>query len=280
MPVYRLTMEYDGTAYCGWQWQPNAPTVEGALRAALFAATGEQGRITAAGRTDSGAHAHGQVVGCETEAEWNADALREALNSQLPLDVSIRAVAPAEPAFHARFNAATRTYRYVVVSRPEQLHGERHRDAAHRMRSGRTYSWRVRTALDVEAMRAAAHWLEGTHDFSAFGRSPRDGGSTMRTVHAARIRTIGVCDAAGADERGVIIEVTADAFLYGMMRNFAAAIVAVGSGAMSVDEFALAVTAPHAFTGKFTPAPAHGLHQWRVTYPDSESGADTVRESR
>jgi tRNA pseudouridine38-40 synthase len=129
------------------------------------------------------------------------------------------------------------------------------------MSVARQYAWQVRGPLDLTAMRRAARLLEGTHDFAAFGRSPNpQGGTTTRTVHSVRVRRAGTA---------ILIDVSADAFLYGMMRSFAGALVAVGEGRMTEAQLHALVTAPPTGRASLTVAPAHGLHQWAVTYPEN-----------
>ena len=257
--VYALTLEYDGTAFSGWQRQPGRRTVEGELLLALVAVTGEQPALTAAGRTDAGAHAHGQVVGCTLGRAWDPDRLRSALNANLPEDVVVLDAAPAPPDFHARFDAVARSYRYVVSPRRE------------RRAVTRQYAWCVRGRLDVAAMRAAAAHLVGRHDFGGFGRAPRPGGSTVRTLHDVSVRLVDAPEpfAGPAGPRGVVvIDVMADAFLYGMMRAIAGALVAVGTGRLDGAGLAGMLERPAARRAAVTVAPAHGLHQWRVVYRD------------
>ena len=251
MATVRLVLEYDGTDFRGWQRQPDVRTVEGVLREALSAVTGETPRLSAAGRTDSGAHAHGQVVGVPLQRSWRAERLAAALNANLPDDVVVRAAEPAADGFHARFDALSRTYRYVVVAGGE------------RSPVRRRYTWQVRGALDVVAMRDAAAVLEGTHDFAAFGRSPRPGGSTVRTVESVTVEEL---PGDAGDEATCVIEVCANAFLAGMMRAITGALVAVGQGRLSradVEGMLFPTAAPRTVTV----APARGLHQWSVTYP-------------
>ena len=248
----RLVLEYDGTDFHGWQWQPGARTVEGALRDALQRITGELPRLTAAGRTDAGAHSHGQVAGVRLERRWEPERLLTALNAVLPQDVAVREAEPAAETFHARFDAVSRTYRYVVAARRE------------RSPLMRRFAWMVAGDLDADAMRRAASRLRGTHDFGALGRSPRAGGSTVRTIHHIDLRHSRFLDDEAA--AALAIEVSADAFLYGMMRGIAGALVAVGRGRMTADEVADLLADPgRERTG--TVAPARGLHQWTVTYP-------------
>jgi tRNA pseudouridine38-40 synthase len=249
MATYRLTLEYDGSAFSGWQRQRDRRTVEGVLREAIRRVCGADPlSLNAAGRTDAGAHAHGQVVSMEISSPLTPEQWRLALNAALPADVVVLDARTAAPGFHARRDALARTYRYVVAARTT------------RMAVGRQYAWRVRGPLDVESMRRAARLLAGRHDFAAFGSSPRPGGTTIRTVHAVKVRRVGEV---------VVIDVDADAFLYGMMRSFAGALVAVGEGRMSEHELHRLLLEPPARRANLTVAPAHGLHQWHVIYPET-----------
>lgn len=255
--VYALTLEYDGSAFSGWQRQPGRRTVEGELLLAIAAATGEQAVLTAAGRTDAGAHAHGQVVGCTLARPWDPARLQAAINARLGEDVVVVDAALAPPTFHARFDAIARSYRYVVAPR-------RHRQAV-----ARQYAWCVRGPLDTDAMRRAGAHLLGTHDFAYFGRSPRPGGTTVRSVRSVDVRRVDAPEPQGAAQAPravVIIDITADAFLYGMMRAIAGALVAVGTGRLDEATFAGMVDEPQTSRARLTVAPAHGLHQWQVSY--------------
>lgn len=268
MHSYALTLEYDGSRFSGWQRQPDRRTVEGVLRDAILAVTGEEVRLTAAGRTDAGAHAHGQVVGCALRRPWEPRRLRAALNGQLPEDAVVLEVRSAPDGFHARYDARTRTYRYVVAPRGD------------RAAVARDHVWRVPRSLDLEAMRGAAAHLVGSHDFAAFGRSPRAGGTTVRTIHSLTVRAHSMPDAhgePGAELRTVVtIDVTADAFLYGMMRAIAATLVAVGDGRLDAPSVASLLDAPGR-ARRLPPAPAHGLHQWAVTYDLPQGDGDEDR---
>jgi tRNA pseudouridine38-40 synthase len=250
--VFRLTVEYDGTDFHGWQIQPSVRTVAGTLRDALHAVTGEAPTLTAAGRTDAGAHAHGQVVGVALERAWDPERLRAALNASLPPDVNVAEAAALPGAFDARRDALSRTYRYVLVCRDG------------RSPVTRRHAWTVRGPLDLDAMREAASAIEGTHDFRAFGRPTNPGGSTVRTVEEISLET-----ATAPRSDVVVITVRANAFLGGMMRAITGALVTVGRHrrpAAWVGE----LLATGADRPSYLPvAPAHGLHQWAVTYaPD------------
>jgi tRNA pseudouridine38-40 synthase len=251
MATYRLTLEYDGAGFHGWQRQPGARTVEGELRAALRRLGCPEPLITAASRTDAGVHAHGQSVGLRTARDWEPETLQRALCALLPDDVTVSSVRAAPEDFHARHDAAARTYRYVVVPR--------------RIPVARRYAWEVSDPLDLSAMGRAAALLRGRHDFAAFGRAPRPGGSTERTVHEVSVRRV---SGIGGGERfsAVVIEVSADAFLHGMMRSIAGALVAIGRGRRDVGWLEDALGHPDRSLARITVAPARGLHQWQVTY--------------
>lgn len=262
----RLTLEYDGERYAGWQRQPNVATVEGAVRDALEAVTGETPHTTSSGRTDAGAHAHGQVVGVRLDRPWIPQRLQVALNAHLADDIAVVDAVAAAQEFHARFDAVTRTYRYVVVPR--------------RVRSplSRRHAWHVRGDLNVSAMRRAAASLVGSHDFAAFGRSPRHGGSTVRTVHSIDVRRSRRCGS-GDDAASVIIEACANAFLFGMMRSIVGTLVDVGRGRVAEEMVARLIERTIA-PSRVRVAPAHGLHQWLVTYPDPGRVREAVSEKQ
>jgi tRNA pseudouridine38-40 synthase len=254
-----LTLEYDGSRFRGWQQQRDVRTVEGALRDALGALAEHDVRLTAAGRTDAGAHAHGQVAAVRLSRGWDPARLQAALNAHLPEDVVVVDAAFAGEGFHARHDAIRRTYRYLVLQRPV------------RGAVLRRHAWCVHGPLDLDAMRDAAAGLIGRHDFGAFGRSPWGGGTTVRTVHDARIDSVVVSAAGVTPIDGVCITVSADAFLRAMMRSLSGALVAVGRGTLAVSQFgALVERAPDA--PRLTVAPAHGLHQWSVSYGESAAG--------
>lgn len=242
---YRMVIAYDGTRYHGWQAQPQVATVQGEVSRALAELTREHPVIKAAGRTDAGAHAHGQVISFSLRSAWTPGALAGGCNARLPEDIGVLEASLVGSEFHPRWQAWRRTYRYLV------------RDAAGPDPVGRQYEWRIQRAVELAPMRAAARLLRGTHDFAAFGSSPFPGGSTTRTVDRAEVER----------HDGVLtLEIRADAFLRGMMRNFAGALVAVGTGLTSAAELARALVEPVGLRPGWEMAPAHGLHQWQVEY--------------
>ena len=238
----KLIVEYEGTRYHGWQAQAGTPTIESALRAAIADLTGETPALTAAGRTDAGVHALGQVVNFKLEKPFPVDELPGALNARLASDIAVRHAELVDNAFNARYSARARHYAYRV------------RQALPRGAYQRQYAWGVRESLDLDAMQAAGERLVGQHDFAAFGHSPRPGGHTVRRVHEIKVISAG---------DWVTILVAADAFLYGMVRRIAGALVDVGRRRRTlgwIDEL-LAGSARG-----LRLAPPQGLVQVRVDY--------------
>lgn len=211
MATYRLTLEYDGSAFDGWQVQPaGRPTVQGTLEAALAQVTRETVRCVGSGRTDAGVHAAGQVAHVELEAARDPDGLRAALNGVLPRHVAVLACERAPDGFHARFGATGKLYRYAIWNgqTPSPL------------RAARSH-W-VRRPLDLAAMQAAAALLVGTHDFAAFQATGSDVETSVRTLRRAEV--LGV---SGAD---VAIELEGRGFLRHMVRIVAGTLIEVGVG--------------------------------------------------
>ena len=237
-------MAYDGTAYAGFQIQPNAPTVQGELERVLAVICGEPVRITGAGRTDAGVHASGQVIDLRTTSGLAAAELERGVNALLPEDIAISDLEPAADAFHARFSATGRTYEYRI------------RNAA-----VRDPLWTRREhwhpgELDVASMRAASAHLVGRHDFAAFAA----GESGERTVKRAE------WIAEGSILR---FEIEADAFLRGMVRGIVGTLLWVGRGKLTVPAFAEVLAAKdRSLAGPS--APARGLCLVAVRYGDGE----------
>lgn len=238
----KLVLEYEGTGYHGWQAQAGIPTIEAALRAAIDGLTGETPALTAAGRTDAGVHALGQVVNFKLERDFPVEQLPGALNARLPRDIAVRSAEVVDEDFNARYSARARLYAYRI------------RQGLPREAYQRQYAWGVHENLDLAAMQRAGERLEGRHDFRAFGRSPRPGGHTVRHVYHVTISALG---------EWVTIAVAADAFLYGMVRRIAGALVDVGRRKRTVD-WIDAVLGGSADGLRL--APAQGLVQVGVEY--------------
>lgn len=238
----KLILEYEGTHYHGWQSQAGASTVEGVLRNALVDLTGETPVLTAAGRTDAGVHALGQVVSFKLELDFPIEQLAGALNARLPGDIAVRNAQLVDDGFNARHSARLRRYAYRI------------RQGLPRGAYDRQYAWGLHQQLDIAAMQAAAERLTGSHDFRSFGRSPRPGGHTIRRVHEVSVNAIG---------EWVTIAIAADAFLYGMVRRIAGALVDIGLGRRTpewIDSLLVGSTAALRL------APARGLVQVGVEY--------------
>ena len=245
-------MSYDGTRYAGFQVQPNAPTVQAELERAIGSVCAEAVRVIGAGRTDAGVHASGQVIDFRTTSTLGTAELGRGVNALLPADIAVSALEPAAESFHARFSATGRTYEYRIRNAPERDPLERHRE-----------HW-VSAALDVAAMREAARGLVGRRDFSAFAAGP--GG--VRTVRDAQW-----C----ADGALLRFEISADAFLRGMVRGIVGTLLWVGRGKIDVAQFGAIVDSRE--RGRAGPsAPANGLCLVAVRY-DGERTTDEQSEA-
>jgi tRNA pseudouridine38-40 synthase len=242
-----LLLEYDGTEYAGWQRQPQTATVQAAIEEALASITREDQRITGAGRTDAGVHALGQVAHFDTGSRLSAARLREALNARLPHDIAVREALEVHGDFHARRDARLRVYRYAVLAR--------------RTRSAvlRRYTHHVASPVDVDVMRTAASPLLGRHDFAAFRVLGTETRSTVCDIHTLTIET---------RRELVIFTVAADRFLRQMVRRIAGTLLAVGSGARTVESVAAALESRDTAQVPAA-APACGLYLARVYYPNS-----------
>jgi tRNA pseudouridine38-40 synthase len=210
MPRYRAILEYDGTDFLGFQRQAAGRTVQGVVEAAL-ARAGWPGRsILAAGRTDTGVHAAGQVIAFDWDWPHGEAALLRALNANLPADAAVRTVEVSAADFHPRYSARGRCYRYTIYNQPV------------RSPLAARYAWHVWPGLDLAAMQAASQALLGRHDFATFGTDPDDGSNTVRTVRRAEWQ-------AGAGG-WLTFDILADAFLYRMVRSLVGALQRVGRG--------------------------------------------------
>ena len=267
--VLKLTIEYDGTAYVGWQRQPEGVSIQGLLEDALAAFEGGPVTVHGAGRTDAGVHALGQVASVRMRAAHDVATLQRALNAVLPLDVRVVAVEDAAPDFHARYDAIAKTYEYRLVNAPYASAFE------HR------YVWHVPGALDVDAMRAGALALVGRHDFAAFRALGGDAATTERTIFALDLETgSGPNPVAGValrpekrtpSDRGLTpagpltLRVVGDGFLRHMVRTIAGTLVDVGLGRWPADHVARILAGrDRAAAGRA--APATGLFLVSVDY--------------
>ncbi|WP_072395514.1 tRNA pseudouridine(38-40) synthase TruA [Hyphomicrobium sp. CS1GBMeth3] len=248
MPRYRLTIEYDGTPFVGWQVQPDGVSVQGALESAITKLTGEQVGIRGAGRTDSGVHARGQVAHFDLEKEWPADKIRDGLNYYLkPLPVVILEARPAPDDFDARFSATARHYLYRILTRRAPPALERHR------------VWWIPRAIDADAMRDAASVLVGRHDFTTFRAAACQAKSPLRTLDRLDVTREG-------DE--IRVYASARSFLHNQVRSMVGSLRLVGDGRWTRDDLAHALEARDR-TACGPVAPASGLYLMAVDYPPS-----------
>lgn len=240
----KLTIEYDGTNYHGWQIQPNAMTVQETIETVLATLTGQQSKVICAGRTDAGVHAEAQVAHFQTESTMACGVLQRGMNALLPDDIVITGVEQVPHDFHARYSARGKTYRYVILNR-------QYPSAFHRNRC-----WQITFPLDLDAMREAAGHLIGRHDFSSFQAADCCAKHPRRDVRAIVIE---------AEGPWIRILVTADAFLKHMVRNVVGTLVDVGRGKTSAAEIPVMLAARDRTRSGAT-APPYGLFLTSVSY--------------
>ena len=230
MKTWKLTLEYDGTRYSGWQEQSNARTIAGELRKAAEDFFARQVEIGGAGRTDAGVHALAQVASLKLSPRGGRpkniprpQEILYAINDRLSSDINILEVEEAPDRFHARHDAVSRSYLYQISTR--------------RTAFGKKYVWWVKDRLDVAGMSRAAGLVAGRHDFAAFSErdAKRDGQSTIVRVESAEITT---------DEHLILFRITASHFLWKMVRRLVGSLVEVGRGSVGVDDFARLIEHP------------------------------------
>ena len=249
MRTIRMTVEYDGTAYCGWQRQRGSaasgpPSVQSTLETAARCLTGESVSIVGAGRTDAGVHACGQVAHFMTASPIHAERFAPAFNAHLPADIRVLSSAEAHAGFHARFDARARSYRYEILNRAAPSALRRHQ------------AYHVPEPLDADAMRRAVRLFVGTHDFAAYRGAGTPTRTTACTVMAAD------CGRKGARVR---VTVVADRFLRHMVRLIVGTLLRVGTGRLPEDAPAAYLRDPD--NSRTGPAvPPHGLYLMRVDY--------------
>jgi len=247
---FRITIEYDGTAYQGWQVQDSGPTIQGMLQDALHRITGERASVIGSGRTDSGVHAEAQVAHFRTDSGMTAHQFLMAFNSLLPRDIVIRQAAEVAMDFHAQQSAVGKIYRYTILNRtyPSALHFRR--------------SAYVQTALDVEALRAAAALFVGEHDFSAFRAANCEAKTPVREIYRIEVLQAG-------DVIDLFFE--GNGFLKHMVRNLAGTLIWVGRGKLTVDDVRRILASRDRRQAGPTAQP-QGLALIRVHYPGEERG--------
>jgi tRNA pseudouridine38-40 synthase len=245
MPRFRLTVEYNGGPFVGWQRQDNGPSIQGALEDAIEKLSSFRVTVTGAGRTDAGVHALGQAAHFDLEKDFDPSKLRDGLNHFLrPAPIVILEAAPAAPDFHARFSARARHYLYRILNRrsPPALD------------EGRV--WHISAALNAEVMHQAAQRLLGTHDFTTFRAAECQAQSPVKTLDRLDVSRHG---------EEIHIEASARSFLHHQIRSFAGSLKLVGEGKWRPDDLAAALAArDRAACGPV--APPDGLYLVKVDY--------------
>jgi len=240
----KLTVEYDGTNYCGWQIQLNGESIQAALERAVSTFLGTPTRVTGSGRTDAGVHALGQVVNFFSDKEFEPHRIRRGLNALTPFDITIKEVEIVADSFDARRDGRSRVYEYHILNRstPSPFYLNR--------------AWHVHEPLSVNAMREAIPCLLGEHDFSSFRAAGCDAAHPVRKVYANSL-----------DQRGELLVYTieATAYLRHMVRNIVGTLVEVGQGLRMAQSFIDLLEARDRTKAGIT-APAHGLYLMKVRY--------------
>ena len=253
--TWLLTLAFDGTEYCGFQVQPNGRSVAAAFQDGLEAVIGRRPDIKGCSRTDAGVHALGFALSFEADLRIPPEKLPLALNTKLPRDIRVLSARVVPDGFHARYAAHTKTYLYRIRNSPIDSPFEER------------YYCRIPGRLDVERMqRAAAHFV-GTHDFLALCAA-----HSSAAAHGDTVRTITAC---GAERHGDTVEitVTADGYLYNMVRILAGTLIEIGNGKLAPDAIARAIESGDRMDLGMT-APARGLTLLRVFYGDDAAAAD------
>jgi tRNA pseudouridine38-40 synthase len=245
VPRYKLTIEYDGTPFVGWQMQDNGASVQSVLTGAIAAFAGERAAVHGAGRTDAGVHALGQVAHVDLAKEWDNDTVRDAINFYLrPQPIAVLGAELVEPTFDARFSATKRHYLYRIVNRRADLTLEQNR------------VWRVPRSLADAAMHRAAQKLVGRHDFTTFRAAECQAKSPIKTLDRLDVTREG-------DE--VRVQASARSFLHHQVRSMIGSLVHVGEGKWSAEDLA-GVLAARDRSACGQVAPPHGLYLVRVDY--------------
>ncbi len=242
---FMITIEYDGSAFHGWQRQAERRTIQGQIEKALETMTGTAVHLTGSGRTDAGVHAYGQVANFHCKTRLGPEIFHKGLNSLLPEDIIITSCRQVHENFHARFDVKSKTYHYKILNRPMPV------------AIGRQYAWHIRKELNLDAMRQAARHLLGTHDFKAFEGSGSPRADTVRSIMNS--------DLVEENDGYVVFEIEGDGFLKFMVRNIVGTLVDVGLSRISPDDVHGILASKNRNLAGVT-APAHGLFLVSVKY--------------
>lgn len=255
MRKIRLLIEYDGTAYQGWQIQKEGITIQGIIEGKILKITGEQSRVIGAGRTDAGVHALGQVAAFRTESRLDPQTIKRALNAMIPQDIKVLEASETDGSFNPRNDAVKKSYFYIIANQRES--------SAFLYR----YAWLVKQPLDLESMREAARVLIGRHDFSSFmgtGSSIKDPEREIFSLDIERLKMIDFMTA-GIKGEFIKIRIEANGFLRHMVRNIAGTLVEIGRGRVSADRIKEILESRDRRLAGPT-APANGLFLERIVY--------------
>jgi tRNA pseudouridine38-40 synthase len=242
---FKITIEYDGTSYHGWQRQKTDRTIQEEIEKAVLTITGQQVSLTGSGRTDAGVHAYAQVANFKCETNLGPQDLFRGLNSLTADDIVIKGCEEVDASFHARYDVKSKIYVYKVKNRPDPA------------AIGRQYAWHIRNDLNLDAMRAASAHLIGIHDFKAFEGAGSPRAHTTRSVFKARL--------VEAPDGYLAFEIEADGFLRFMVRNIVGTLVDVGLGKISPADFKGILESKDRDQAGAT-APAHGLFLKNINY--------------
>jgi tRNA pseudouridine38-40 synthase len=248
---FRLTVHYDGTYFLGWQTQAWGRTVQGDIEAALVRLTGSRRAVEAAGRTDSGVHATGQVAAVTLPSRWGAEELHKALNAVLPNDIWMESVLEAPMDFHPRFSAKARSYRYQVGLSPQAF------SPFHS-----PYCWPLPRDVDLDLLHRSSALIPGDHSFKAFAKAGQEARGDRCVVTEAGWSPWG--------EMGLSFHITANRFLHHMVRYLVGTMVEISRGWREVDELLQLLTDPGTDLRTAPPAPPEGLFLSAVDYPPEQ----------
>jgi len=245
MPNFKITIEYDGSAYHGWQRQAEDRTIQGEIEKALMTMTGDRITVTGSGRTDAGVHALNQTANFRCATSLTPEVFLKGLNSLLPEDIVIISCKVVPETFHARYDVKSKVYHYRILNRwlPVAI--------------SRQYAWHIRKKLDVSAMQEALRWIIGSHDFKAF-----EGSGSPR---ASSVRGIINADIVKTDDDYLVLKIEGDGFLKFMVRNIVGTLVDVGLDKITSDDFKQILVSKDRNLAGIT-APAHGLFLIEVKY--------------
>ena len=242
---FKITIEYDGSNYHGWQRQADEPTIQNEIENALMTMTQKKVTLIGSGRTDAGVHAFGQVANFHCDTTLGPDVFQKGLNSLLPKDIVIKDCVQVPENFHARYDATSKTYHYRLLNRaiPAAIF--------------RQYAWHIQKKLDLEAMRNAIRYIIGTHDFRAFEGAGSPRSNTIRSIMNANLIEM--------DDGYLVFEIKGDGFLRFMVRNIMGTLVDIGLGKITVDDFNRIFESKDRNDAGIT-APAQGLFLVQVEY--------------